>query len=390
MTTSNHPFAGRVLDSALDAIGNTPLIRMDRIAKAHNLQCNLYGKVEYFNAGGSIKDRAARCMLEAAEREGILTPGKSVLIECSAGNAGMALAMMGCLKGYRTVIVMPDHMSTDKDLILRALGAEVVRAPDPAPKIVARKLAETIPSAVMLDQFANPNNPLAHELTTAPEIIAAIESIIGSDRPTSGKVDVVCASGGSGGTLTGVARGLRKLHNPDVKVIGSDSMGSVLAQPDTLNDSNDPICLEGAGLKFVPENLDRSCVSKWIKVTDAEGFGATVQIHRLEGLLVGGSSGAIVAGVLKYLKSDEGWKEFGGVEGKNVVALLPDGIRNYLTQEWLLNSFSDAVDSPYANEIEHALKFAQGQGSRSVSPPIASLVTQDKNLTDPATVTVPV
>ncbi|KDQ15024.1 hypothetical protein BOTBODRAFT_54920 [Botryobasidium botryosum FD-172 SS1] len=356
---AGYSFAGRVLETALDGIGNTPLIRMDRIAKAYGLKCNLYGKVEYFNPGGSVKDRMALRMLEAAEKEGKLIPGKSVLIEPSAGNTGAALAMMACLKGYRTVIVMPDRMSMDKDLILRALGAEVVRAPGPTMLSVSETLVATIPHGIMLDQFINPNNPLAHELTTAPEIIAAIESTVGGDRPTSGKIDVFCGCGGSGGTLTGVARGLRKSHNPDVKIIASDPTGSILALPETLNDPDAPIFLEGAGLKFVPKNLDRTSVSKWVKITDAEGYNAALQVHRLEALLIGGSAGAVVAGLLKYLKSDEGWEEFGGVEGKNAVAMLPDGIRNYMTQAWFTDSFANASDSPWAKQIEDALDEAR-------------------------------
>ncbi|KDQ09551.1 hypothetical protein BOTBODRAFT_117078 [Botryobasidium botryosum FD-172 SS1] len=362
-SASRSPFTGRVLDSALDAIGNTPMIRMDRIAKAYGLKCNLYGKVEYFNAGGSVKDRMALTMLEVAEKEGTLIPGKSVLVEPSAGNTGAALAMMARLKGYRCIIVMPARMSADKDILLHAFGAEVVRTPDPTPCLVAvtKHLVELIPNAVLLNQFTNPNNPLAHERTTAPEMIAAIESTIGGDRPTSGKIDVFCSAGATGGTLTGVARALRRDHNPELKVIACDPTGSILAQPDSLNDPSAPISLEGTGLKFVPESFDRSCVSHWIKVKDSDGYDATLEIHRYEALLVGGSSGAAIAGLMKYLKSEEGWKEVGGVEGKNVVVLLPDGIRNYMTQGWFTDSFADAADSPYASQINAALDAVKDQ-----------------------------
>jgi len=279
--------------------------------------------------------------------------------------------MMAVLKGYRAILVLPARMSPDKDLILRAFGAEVVRSPDSTIFNVAQRLVETIPHAIMLNQFENPNNPLAHELTTAPEIIAAIESTAGGDRPSSGKVDVFVAGSGSGGTLTGVARGIRRDHNPDVKIIASDPTGSIHAEPESLNDPSVPIRLEGMGIKFIPQNLDRSCITKWIKITDDEAFDTTLLVHRHEALLVGGSAGGIVAGALKYLKSEEGWNEIGGVEGKNVILLMPDGIRNYMTQGWFVNSFSNAADSPFAAHIADAIEAAQtAQSNQAALLPI--------------------
>jgi cystathionine beta-synthase len=358
-STSKHaPYAGKVLDSALDAIGNTPLIRLDRLAKVHGLKCNLYGKLEYFNVGGSVKDRMSLSMLEAAEREGKMIPGKSTLIEATAGNTGAALAMMAAVRGYNVILVLPQRMSIDKDVILRALGAEIVRVPDKEIFNAVDRLISVIPNAVVLNQFANPANPLAHEYTTGPEIIDAIESTVsdGSGRPSTGKVDVFCAGCATGGTMTGVVRALRKSHNPDVLAVGCDPLGSILAEPEELNDTTVPIRLEGMGAGFISATLDRTVVSRWIKVADSESYSAALSVHRHEGLLVGGSSGGIVAGAVKYLKSEEGWKRDGGVEGRNVVIMLPDGIRNYMTQSWLVDSFRNPTAHPYAEKIAEAMK----------------------------------
>lgn len=335
--------SAQILDDALGAVGNTPLIRLDRLAKVHELKCNLLGKVEYTSAGGSVKDRIAKAMIEAAEKDGTLIPGKSVIIEPTSGNTGIGLAMACAIKGYSVIITMPNKMSLEKEAILRALGAEVVRTPNEAawdsPEShigVAQKLQQSIPHAVILDQYKNAHNPLAHEHTTGPEIIKAVVSTPSTpERPSSGKVDVVIASAGTGGTVTGISRAVKK-HNEKCIVVGIDPKGSILAYPDELNTEGQgsPYVVEGIGYDFIPAVLarDAGTVNTWIKTTDEEAFAAVKELMRNEGLLVGGSSGSALAGALKWLSSTE----VGNAEGQNVVVILPDGIRNYMSKEWFL------------------------------------------------------
>ncbi|KAF8635038.1 hypothetical protein AX15_000576 [Amanita polypyramis BW_CC] len=336
-----------ILDNALGAVGNTPLIRLDKLAKIHNLKCNLLGKVEYASAGGSVKDRIAKAMIEAAEKDGTLIPGKSVVIEPTSGNTGIGLAMACAIKGYPVIITMPNKMSLEKEATLRALGAEVIRTPTEAawdsPESllgVAKRLQREIPYAVILDQYGNVNNPLAHELTTGPEIIEAVTSTPTTPlRSSSGKVDVVVAGAGTGGTVTGLSRAMKK-HNKDCVIVGVDPRGSVLAYPDYLNTEGKgkSYVVEGIGYDFIPGVLAREpeTVNTWIKTSDEEAFAAVKQIMRNEGLLVGGSSGSVLSGAFKWFTTEEGRKT-GGSEGKNVVIVLPDGIRNYMSKEWFLD-----------------------------------------------------
>ncbi|KAH7098240.1 pyridoxal phosphate-dependent enzyme, beta subunit [Auriculariales sp. MPI-PUGE-AT-0066] len=353
-----------VLNNALDAVGNTPLIRLDAIAKQEGLKCNLLGKVEFFSAGGSVKDRIAKRMVEHAELDGVLVPGKSTVIEPTSGNTGIGLALACAIKGYPVIITLPDKMSVEKEATLRALGAEVVRTPTAAawdaPEShigVAKKLRESIPHAVILDQYSNPHNPLAHELGTGPEIIAAVETITDSSR----KVDVFVAGAGTGGTVTGVSRCLKATsHNPNCVVVAADPKGSILALPDSLNADGlgGQYVVEGIGYDFIPQVLDRESptVNEWIKTDDNEAFAAAHRLMRAEGLLVGGSSGTALAATLRYLKTDEGWKRFGNVEGQNVVVLLPDGLRNYIGKPWFLEATMKAPPTPLRNTINQILK----------------------------------
>ncbi|KAG6879234.1 hypothetical protein C0992_004226 [Termitomyces sp. T32_za158] len=329
----------QILENALSAVGHTPLIRLDKIARLNGLKCNLrksrfdysiqktrnihlciVGKVEYMSAGGSVKDRIAKAMVEAAEMEGKLIPGKSVVIEPTSGNTGIGLAMACAIK--------------EKEAALRALGAEVIRTPteaawdSPASHIgVARKLQQKIPHAIILDQYGNVNNPLAHEYTTGPEIIEAVVSTPSTPtRPSSGKVDVVVAGAGTGGTVTGISRAVKKTHNKDCVVVGVDPHGSILALPDELNkaEAGAPYIVEGIGYDFIPDVLARDEVDCWIKTSDEEAFAAVKTIMREEGLLVGGSSGSALSGALRWLRSDVG-RKIADTQGLNVVVLLPDG-----------------------------------------------------------------
>ncbi|KAI8985773.1 cystathionine beta-synthase [Trametes punicea] len=365
------PQASPIVDNALGAVGNTPLIRLDRIARREGLQCNLLGKVEYMSAGGSVKDRIAKRMVEEAEREGILIPGRSVVIEPTSGNTGIGLAMACAIKGYSVIITMPNKMSLEKEAALRALGAEVVRTPteaawdSPESHIgVAKRLQQEIPGGIILDQYRNINNPLAHEYTTGPEIIEAVVSTPSTaEHPSSGKVDVLIAGAGTGGTITGISRAIKKKHNKDCIVVGADPKGSILAYPDSLNEdgAGGQYVVEGIGYDFIPDVLSRDPVdvNEWLKTSDEEAFAAVRLLMRHEGLLVGGSSGSALSGALRWLRSDNG-RRIAQTKGANVVVLLPDGIRNYMSKPWFLKMALEAEPSPLAQRIADVL-----QSSRS-------------------------
>ncbi|KAI0057470.1 pyridoxal phosphate-dependent enzyme beta subunit [Artomyces pyxidatus] len=365
-----------VLDSALDAIGHTPLIRLDRIAKQEGLKCNLLGKLEYTSAGGSVKDRIAKRMVEAAEKEGKLIPGKSVVIEPTSGNTGIGLAMACAIKGYSVIITMPNKMSLEKEAALRALGAEVVRTPTEAawdaPEShigVAQRLQREIPGGIILDQYRNVNNPLAHELTTAPEIIEAVASTPStSTHPSTGKVDVFIAGAGTGGTVSGVAKGLKTTHNPSCTVVAVDPIGSILALPATLNEAGEgsPYIVEGIGYDFVPDVLTRTpgLINSWVKTSDDEAFAAVQKLFRREGVLVGGSSGSALGGALAWLQSDEG-RVVAQTPGMNVVVLLPDGIRNYIGKEWFLKMALQGEPSQLAASIAEVMKRPTSEDRRA-------------------------
>ncbi|KAI0924534.1 hypothetical protein AcW2_005401 [Taiwanofungus camphoratus] len=355
----------RIVDDALGAVGNTPLIRLDRIAALEGLECNLLGKVEYTSAGGSVKDRIAKRMVEAAEKEGKLVPGKSVVIEPTSGNTGIGLAMACAVKGYSVIITMPNKMSLEKEAALRALGAEVVRTPTEAawdaPEShigVAQKLQREIPGGIILDQYGNVNNPLAHEYTTGPEIIEAVTLTPSTpQKPSSRKVDALIAGAGTGGTVTGLSRAIKKTHNKQCIIVGVDPKGSILAQPEALNtdDAGSSYVVEGIGYDFIPDVLSHADIDSWIKTSDEEAFAAVKKLMRLEGLLVGGSSGSALSGALRWLKSEDG-RPIAQTKGTNVVVLLPDGIRNYMSKPWFLKMALEAEPSPLANRIADILK----------------------------------
>ncbi|KAF9223984.1 pyridoxal phosphate-dependent enzyme beta subunit [Gyrodon lividus] len=355
----------QILDNALDAVGNTPLIRLDNIAAEEGLKCNLLGKVEFMSVGGSVKDRIAKAMVLVAEKEGKLIPGKSVVIEPTSGNTGIGLAMACAIKGYSVIITMPNKMSREKEALLRALGAQVIRTPDEepwdSPKShigVAQRLQREIPHAVILDQYRNVNNPLAHEYTTGPEIIDAVASTPSSpSRPSSMKVDAFVAGAGTGGTVTGVARALKKTHNSECIVVGIDPIGSILAFPDSLNETEQgskSYIVEGIGYDFIPDVLSRDSadIDTWLKTSDEEAFRAVQRLMKKEGLLVGGSSGSALSGALTWLKTEHG-RKFAHTEGMNIVVLLPDGVRNYMSKEWFLN-FALHSATPLGTQSNHA------------------------------------
>jgi cystathionine beta-synthase len=322
-----------ILPNALYAIGNTPLVQLNRIPQEAGLACQVLAKCEFFNAGGSVKDRIGRRMLEAAEASGRIKPGDT-LIEPTSGNTGIGLALAAAIKGYRMIITMPEKMSDEKVNVLKALGAEIIRTPteaawdSPESHIsVAHRLHKEIPNSHILDQYSNPDNPLAHYDTTAEEILAACD----------GKIDMLVAGAGTGGTITGLARKIKE-RVPTCVVVGVDPHGSILAQPESLNTSFDPYQVEGIGYDFIPTVLDRSVVDRWIKTDDKEAFIMARKLIREEGLLCGGSSGTAVAAAMRAAKDLPA--------GARVVVMLPDSVRNYMTKflsdDWMIKqNFAD-------------------------------------------------
>lgn len=310
----------KILNSVLEQIGRTPLVRLNNIARHFGLKCELLAKCEYFNAGGSVKDRIGLRMIEDAERKGLISPGWTI-IEPTSGNTGIGLALAAAVKGYKCIIVMPEKMSNEKVNVLHALGAEIVRTPTSArydaPNshiCVAQKLQAQIPNSIILDQYRNPGNPLAHYDTTGAEIL----------HQTDGRVDMVVLGAGTGGTVTGIGR-LLKDKAPDCVVVGVDPVGSILAEPESLNKSDvDFYEVEGIGYDFLPTVLDRSAIDRWIKIDDKQALEVARILIRLEGLLCGGSSGTAMAAALQVAKELK--------TGQRCVVLLPDGVRNYMTK----------------------------------------------------------
>jgi cystathionine beta-synthase len=302
----------QILDSILEATGHTPMVRLSRIGKG--LPCELLGKCEFMNPGGSVKDRIGVRMLLDAEREGRIKPGDT-LIEPTSGNTGIGIAMAAAARGYRVIITMPEKMSQEKQVVLEALGAEIIRTPteaawdSPESHIgVARRLKEVIPNAHILDQYSNASNPGAHEDGTGREII----------DQCGGKLDAVVMTAGTGGTITGVAKVVKR-EVPGCKIIGVDPEGSILAGPGEIRSYK----VEGIGYDFIPDVLDRRLVDRWIKSNDRDSFITARQLIRQEGLLVGGSSGSAVWAAMQICRE---------MPGKRVVVILPDSIRNYLTK----------------------------------------------------------
>jgi cystathionine beta-synthase len=303
----------KILNSILEAIGNTPMVRLRTIG--HKTGCELLAKCEYLNAGGSIKDRIGRRMVEEAERTGRIKPGDT-LIEPTSGNTGIGMALAAAVKGYRMIITMPEKMSREKQVVLEALGAEIIRTPTEAawdaPEShigVAKQLQKILPNSHILDQYSNPDNPLAHYHGTGQEIL----------DQTDNKVDIVVMTAGTGGTITGTARKLKE-KLPNVRVVGVDPIGSILAGPGPIGTYK----VEGIGYDFIPDVLERGLVDEWVKSEDRESFLMARRLIRQEGLLCGGSSGSAVWAAVEMAK------KYG--PGKRIVTVLPDSVRNYMTK----------------------------------------------------------
>lgn len=309
----------RYYDSALDVVGNTPLVRLRRVTDGAN--CLVLAKVEYVNPAGSVKDRPALEMIRDAEERGLLKPGGTI-VEATSGNTGTGLAMVAAIKGYRCILVMPDKVSDEKIRLLRAYGAEVVITPTKVPASspesyygVSAKLASEIPGAFQPNQFANPMNPAAHEKTTGPEIW----------EQTAGKITHYVSGIGTGGTISGVAHYLRK-RKPDIVVVGADPEGSIYS-----GDTAKSYKVEGIGEDFLPATVDLKAIDRIERVSDKDSFLMARRVCREEGLLVGGSSGTACVAAMRVARELP--------PDAVMVVLLPDNGRGYMSKifndEWM-------------------------------------------------------
>jgi len=331
-----------VLESFLDAMGNTPLVRLPKVVRG--VRPAILAKLEMLNPGGSVKDRIGLRMIEAAERAGLLRAGGTI-VEPTSGNTGVGLAIAAAHKGYRCIFVMPDKMSQEKVALLRAYGAEVVITPTAvAPESpesyyrVADRLTEEIPGAFQPNQYFNQENPRAHYETTGPEIW----------EQTGGAIDVLVAGVGTGGTITGAARYLKE-RKPSLTVVGADPEGSLYS-----GDTPRPYLVEGIGEDFWPETFDPSVVDRWVRVSDADSFRLARAVTRQEGILVGGSSGTALYAALEVARELD--------ESKTIVVIFPDTGRNYLSKlysdSWLLQY--GMLERPEVVRVEEVLSAKHG------------------------------
>ncbi|MBV8197156.1 MAG: cystathionine beta-synthase [Candidatus Eremiobacteraeota bacterium] len=355
-TTAPAPRASGLVycENALEAIGRTPLIKLNKVVD--DAACLVLAKVEYVNPGGSVKDRPAVAMLEAAEREGLLKPGGTI-VEPTSGNTGTGLAMAAAIRGYRCILVMPDKMSREKIDLLRAYGADVVITPTNVPADspesyygVANRLASEIPGAFQPNQFHNHFNPEAHYRTTGPEIW----------EQTGGAVTHFVAGIGTGGTISGSARFLKE-RNPQIHVIGADPEGSIYS-----GDIPRSYAVEGIGMSYLPETVDLRVIDEMVRVSDRDSFLMARRIAREEGLLVGGSSGTAAVAAVKLAKTLP--------PEAVVVVILPDSGRGYMSKifndDWMIaNGF--LADSKRRATVGDVLR------SKAPVPPLITVQQND-------------
>jgi cystathionine beta-synthase len=351
---NRHPY-----DSVLDTIGWTPLIRLNSVTRG--IRTPVYGKAEFFNPGGSVKDRIAMPIIEKAERDGTLRPGGTI-VEGTSGNTGVALAIAAALKGYKCIFTMPDKMSQEKVRLLKAFGAEVIITPTAVPPdhpdnyvMMAKRIAKETPNAILADQFYNPANPQAHYELTGPELW----------EQTDGRITHFVAAAGTGGTVTGVGRYLKE-QNPDIKIIAGDPLGSILADHWRTNGARIsegvPYKIEGIGQDKLPGTLDMSVIDDFQTVSDKDAFAMARRLTREEGLFVGGSSGLIAHVALRVAREIDNPQAF-------VVTILCDTGERYLSKlyndEWMREN--QMLDSPRIT-LRHVLG-----GKESEAPAVVSI-----------------
>lgn len=318
----------KIAQKLTDLIGNTPLLELANFNSHHDLNATIIAKLEYFNPGGSVKDRIGKAMIEDAERRGILNPD-SVIIEPTSGNTGIALALVAAAKGYRLIITLPETFSIERRNLLKALGAELVLTPGAQGMkgaiAKAVELAEVTPNSFIPQQFKNPANPAIHRATTAEEIW----------NDTDGEVDIFIAGAGTGGTITGVGEVLKQ-RKPSAQIIVVEPTDS----PVISGGNPGPHKIQGIGPGFVPDVLNRSVIDEVITVTNDDAFATSRQLARTEGLLVGISSGAATYAALQVAKRPEN-------KGKKIVVILPDTGERYLST--ILYQFEEQAAAVHSN-----------------------------------------
>lgn len=306
-----------IADSLDKVIGNTPMLELKKIEKSENIDAHIYAKLEFLNPGGSTKDRAALSMINGAEKEGKLHPG-SIIVEPTSGNTGIGLAMISASRGYHCIIVMPDTMSVERRKVMTALGAELVLTDGSKGMTesiaVAKKIVEDNPGSMMMAQFENPYNPLAHYETTGPEIF----------DQTDGEAEILVAGIGTGGTISGCSRFLKE-KIPGFKTIGYEPASSPLFTKGFTG----PHKIQGIGPNYAPKNVDLSLIDSILDITNEEAFEYGRKLASEEGILAGISSGGAVAAAVKYAKTEEG-------KGKKIVVILTDTGNRYLSGEYYL------------------------------------------------------